>query len=172
MVIRPVRWSDFPTFVEFYYSRYDEVTRNPDLFLYTQAKKPALGEEAIWFGSLMREILDGDTVCMVAEEDGRVVGAADVRRKGHHTEERHAGIYANAIVPECRGKGIGDELISTTLKACTGKFEVLYLIVVDQNERAKKLYRKHGFVECGRFPRGFKRGERYLDDILMWRALG
>lgn len=78
MIVRPVRWSDFPTFVEFYYTRYDEVTRNPDLFLYTQAKKPALGEEAIWFGSLMREILDGDTVCMVAEEDGRVVGAADV----------------------------------------------------------------------------------------------
>ncbi len=171
MQIRPVQWSDFPSFLEFYYSRYEEVPRNPDLFLYTHVEKPSVGDEAVWFGNLMKGVLEGNTVCVVADEGGKVVGAATVERKGRNNEDRHAGIYANAIVPEWRGRGVGERLISATLSACEGKFEVLYLTVVAQNERAKALYRKHGFEECGRFPRSFKRGGRYLDDLLMWRAV-
>lgn len=171
MEIRAVQWADFPSFVEFYYSRYEEVRTNPDLYLWTQPTKPSLGSEAAWFGGMMKDILDGDAVCFVADVDGKIAGAASVVRKGFHNEDRHAGIYANALVPEWRGKGVGSQLMDATLKACRGKFEVLYLTVVADNVPAIAMYRKHGFVECGRYPRSWQRGGRYLDDVVMWRTV-
>lgn len=171
MKIRPVEWSDFQSFVDFYYTRYVEVPSNPELFLLTRSVKPSLGSEAAWFGALMKGILEGDAVCNVADADGRVVGAATVTRRGDHNEDRHGGVYANAIVPEWRGKGVGTRLMAATLADCRGKFEVLYLTVVAENARAIKLYRKHGFQECGRWPRAWQRGGRYHDDLLMWRAV-
>jgi ribosomal protein S18 acetylase RimI-like enzyme len=61
--------------------------------------------------------------------------------------------------------------LSALIPACRGKFEVLQLCVISVNERAQRLYRKHGFKEYGRAPKGFKRGDRYFDEVMMWRPV-
>ena len=171
MVVRPTEWRDFQGVVDFYYTRYDEVATNRELFLDTLPVKPTLADEAEFFGGLMRGVLSGRVVSCVAEVDGKVVGLCSVYRKGMHNEDRHCGTLAIGLRPEYRGRGIGHELIGTVLRHCVGKFEVVYLTVVDGNEAARRLYVKHGFQECGRFPRAFQQDGKYRDDLLMWKAL-
>jgi ribosomal protein S18 acetylase RimI-like enzyme len=171
MRVRPLAWSDFSGWVDLYYSRYDEVGRNPDLGVYLQEKRPSVPEEAALFGQVMKQVLAGDIVASVAEEEGKLVGTCTVFRRGHHVEDCHLGELAIAVHPEWRGKGVGDALMSDALRRCRGVFEIVELKVVAVNEHALHLYRKHGFEVHGRQPRAFKRGDRYLDDVLMWRAI-
>ncbi len=119
----------------------------------------------------MKGMLDGDANCFVAEVDGNVVGVATVEPKGHHIEDRHAGIYANALIPSWRGKGVGSRRMTAMLNAGPRKFENLYLTVGTDHTSAVRLYRKQGFEECGRLPRSWHRNGRYLDDVLMWRPV-
>lgn len=169
--VRDLAWSDLESFVEFYYTRYEEVLTNPDLAIYTFPEKPSLSEEVSFFSELYQGVVRGELVCKVAVAEGRVIGAGDVRPKGKHVEDRHVGVLAIGIRPEWRGMGVGDTLMTALLDSCRGRFERLLLIVTDFNERARRLYRKHGFQECGRTPGTFKRGDRVADDILMWRAV-
>ncbi len=171
MRVRPLEWTDFPGWVDLYYSRYEEIGRNPDLGVYLQASRPTLPEEAALFGQVMKAVLAGDAVIRIAEEAGRLVGTCTVWRRGQHLEDRHLGELGIAVHPEFRGRGFGDALLGETLERCRGVFEVVELKVVAVNERAVGLYRKHGFEVCGREPRAFKRGDRYLDEILMSRAI-
>ena len=172
MTIRPLQWSDFRGWAELYLSRFEEVRSNPELGVFTMASPPSLGAEAALFGTIQKAILDGDHVAFVAEEGGRVVGHANVTRKGKHVEDAHIGVLGMAVLPEWRGRGIGNQLMTPLLEACRGKFEIVQLSVIDANVRAQALYRKHGFVESGREPMAFKRGDRYFDEILMWRSIG
>jgi ribosomal protein S18 acetylase RimI-like enzyme len=169
--VRDLAWGDFSGWVDLYYSRYEEIGRNPDLGVYLRPARPSVAEEASLFGTVMKAVADGEMVAAVAEEGGAVVGTCTVQRKGRHLEDRHVGVLAVAVYPDARGRGIGDALLAQALERCRGVFEIVELTVVSINERAIRLYRKHGFEVAGRHPRGFKRGDRYLDDLLMWRPI-
>ncbi len=145
---------------------------NPELGLYTFESKPTLPDEAALFGDVWRKVLTGDLIACIGEEAGKLIAVCMISRKGPHLEERHAGILSMAVHPDWRGRGLGSMLLSYLLRKCEGKFEIVQLTVVENNARARALYRKFGFVESGRLPRAFKRGGEYSDDLFMWRPVG
>jgi len=171
MGVRDLVWTDFSGWVELYYSRYEEIERNPDLGVYLHASRPTESEEAVLFGQLMKAVLDHDLVAAVFETDGRMVGTCTVGRSGHHLEDRHVGQLGIAVHPDWRGKGVGHALLEYVLERCRGTFEIVELKVVTINSTAIRLYQRHGFTECGRLPRSFKRGDRYLDELVMSRPI-
>ena len=171
MNVRDLRWEDFGGWVALYYSRYDEVASNPQLGVFTLDSRPSLGEESTLFGSVWKQILAGDMVASVAEDDGAVVGLCTIVRKGHR-EDRHVASLGIAIRPDRRGQGIGTALMGHALAKCEGRFEIVTLAVIAGNEPALRLYRRLGFVERGRLPRTFRRGGVDHDEILMSKELG
>lgn len=66
-----------------------------------------------------------------------------------------------------RGRGIGTALLKATLEKCRGRFEIIELTVLTNNEKAKNLYEELGFKTYGRRERALKRGGRYFADDLM-----
>lgn len=148
MPVRDLAWTDFSGWVDLYYSRYTEVEKNPDLGVHLLPNRPSL-----------------------AEEEGRLVGVCTVGRRGRHLEDRHIGVLGIGVDPDRRGRGIGDALLGHAVAKCRGLFEVVELKVVAVNARAIRLYRRHGFEVYGQQPRSFRRGERYLDELLMWRPV-
>ena len=62
-----------------------------------------------------------------------------------------------AVEPASRGMGLGKALAEACIR-CAGDagYEQLELQVAAENARALSLYRRLGFVEFGRNPRGFK----------------
>ena len=111
----------------------------------------------------------GEPAFLVAETaEGRIAGyvVADVtpnygRDIGHVKEV--------AVHPECRGSGIGSNLITRalTILASDGAQSVK-LEVRASNDGAKRLYRRFGFEPLRRVPRYYDDGE---DAIVMVREL-
>jgi ribosomal protein S18 acetylase RimI-like enzyme len=86
---------------------------------------------------------------VVAVLDGKLVGWANLFR-GRHEFRRHVMELSMGVVRGFRGMGIGTALMDYALKwAVEQGFEKVTLGVRANNERAKALYLKFGFVEEG-----------------------
>ncbi|MEM8592635.1 MAG: GNAT family N-acetyltransferase [Pseudomonadota bacterium] len=89
----------------------------------------------------------------LAEENGTVLGFA--RKEAGH-------LNALYLAPEGRGRGIGKALLEA---ACAGE-ERITLYVFVANERARRFYKRAGFVEVSRTDGDNEEG---LPDILLAR---
>lgn len=71
------------------------------------------------------------------------------------------------VLPEYHGRGVAETLMGWALDTARDRgAPELYLTVFDHNERAKRFYARHGFVEVGRCT--FTLGDR-IDDDRIWR---
>ncbi len=102
----------------------------------------------------------------VADDGGRIVGWCDVRRESIPIYA-HEGVLGMGLLPDYRGRGLGERLIRATLDAArvTG-FERVSLTVYGRNTRAAALYRKVGFAMEGIRLRG-KKLDGVYDDVHM-----
>jgi len=105
--------------------------------------------------------------------DGRVVATAGVDAVGTRDKLRHRAEFGVSVLRAYWGLGLGRALTEASIQcAKEAGYEQLELTVVAENERAIALYRKAGFVEFGRNPRGFRsRTSGYQEIVHMLLAL-
>ena len=105
--------------------------------------------------------------------DGRVVATAGVDAVGTRDKLRHRAEFGISVLRAYWGLGLGRALTEACIQcAKEARYEQLELTVVAENERAIALYRKAGFVEFGRNPRGFRsRTSGYQEIVHMLLAL-
>lgn len=122
---------------------------------------------------LARTLDDPTGAMMAATVDGKLAGNCSFFGMGARRKNRHRGSMGIALYEEYWGLGIGSAMIGyLTELAKQAGMEQMELIVVADNERAKALYRKSGFIEYGRLPHGmlFDDGS-YHDEIFMYKEL-
>jgi len=102
----------------------------------------------------------------VAESDGKMVGLYilhpnNIGRCGHICNASYA------VSSDVRGQHIGEALVTDCLQR--GKelgFKVLqFNAVVESNQRARRLYKKLGFVQLGTIPGGFRMDDGHYENI-------
>lgn len=101
--------------------------------------------------------------------DGILVGSAGNHALSTREKLRHRADFGISILREYWGQGIGAALTGACID-CAKKagFRQLELEVVGENETAVRLYKKYGFMEYGRNPRGFlTRDGRWQELVLM-----
>ena len=139
-LVRPILTSEYPLLDDFLYEAIfipdgvqapmRSIIDQPDLQVYVEG-----------FGT------QPDDHCLVAEADGRVVGAVWVRLMddyGHWDDETPS--LAISLYPEYRGKGIGTALMEKMLEWLQKEgFRQVSLSVQKGNAAAVQLYRKTGF---------------------------
>ena len=105
--------------------------------------------------------------------DGRVVATAGIDAVGTRDKLRHRAEFGVSVLRAYWGLGLGRALTEACIQcAKEAGYEQLELTVVAENERAIALYRKAGFVEFGRNPRGFRsRTSGYQEIVHMLLAL-
>ena len=105
--------------------------------------------------------------------DGRVVATAGVDAVGTRDKLRHRAEFGVSVLRAYWGLGLGRALTEACIQcAKEAGYEQIELTVVAENKRAIALYRKAGFVEFGRNPRGFRsRTSGYQEIIHMLLAL-
>lgn len=104
-----------------------------------------------------KEFFASQTYCGVAEESGKVEGLYilhpnNIGRCGHICNASYA------VNSSCRGKHIGEKLVSDCLvQAKRLGFGVMqFNAVVESNIHARHLYERLGFIQLGTIPNGFR----------------
>jgi len=86
--------------------------------------------------------------------------------------ERHKGMLTGMYVrAAAKGSGIASALVDAVVERARGRVVLIELSAVTDNERAYRLYRRHGFEIYGVDPCALKIGDRYLDEYRMVRFL-
>ena len=93
---------------------------------------------------------------IIAVVDGKVVGTAGIEAVGTMYKIRHRAEFGISVLKEYWGLGLGTALLRACIQcAKEAGYVQLELNVVANNTRAIAIYKKMGFVEYGRNPKGF-----------------
>lgn len=159
----PARTADLPAILGIYEP---EVRAGTATF---EVEPPHLGE----LGRRLARVQALGLPWLVAELDGAVAGyacAAPYRDRPAYRFTVEDSVYAAAAV---RGRGVGGALLGATVAASAGvgMRQMVAVIGESANEGSIRLHRTHGFAPVGTLRGvGFKLG-RWIDTVLMQRAL-
>ena len=107
---------------------------------------------------------------LVAIIDGRIVGSAGVSAVRSRRKVAHRARFGISILKEFWGMGIGRVLMDASIDcARRAGYTQLELEVVAVNERAVSLYRRGGFEEYGRNPRGYRSSSGEYQELVYMR---
>jgi RimJ/RimL family protein N-acetyltransferase len=109
----------------------------------------------------------GSSAVFGAFRGGELVGIAGFAiREG--VKEAHKGLLWGMYVrSNARKSGVGQRLVEAIIDFAREHVEILQLSVVSDNEPARRLYARLGFVEYGLERNSLKHHGRYYDEILM-----
>ncbi len=160
VLLRPPKWEDLEGLLEYINSLVDECM---EIML---TEKVTREEEAEWLAKRLVEIDKGDVIHLVAEVNDEIVAGAEVGKQKYRMS--HVGVLGIGIKSGFRGIGIGTAIMKTLIEeAKKAGLKVLILDVFDTNKTAKELYKKMGFKEVGKIPKGICRNGKYIDLVKM-----
>ena len=122
---------------------------------------------------LEKKTASDNEIEIIAVVDGRVAGTAGIDSVGTKYKLKHRAECGVSVLQEYWELGIGRALMEACIE-CAEKagYVQLELNVVAENTRAVSLYKKLGFVEYGRNPKGFhSRLSGFQEVIYMLRDL-
>lgn len=120
------------------------------------------------------EIVGRGMPYLVAVEDGRVLGFAYVAPYRPRAAYRYTVEDSVYVAPDAVGRGIGSMLLAALIDTCTRLgFRQMVAVIGDADNRGSiRLHQKAGFAHGGTLRSvGYKFG-RWLDIVMMQRALG
>jgi ribosomal protein S18 acetylase RimI-like enzyme len=71
------------------------------------------------------------------------------------------------VRPSARRAGVGRRLVEAIVELAHQRVELIQLAVVSDNQQARRLYERLGFVEYGIEKKALKHDGRYSDEVLM-----
>lgn len=160
ITIRPARPEDAATLVALGAT----IGREPEAWLLNTDGWRNVNEERRYLRALKRH---PDAAVFVADDDGAIVARLSVGRDPHQAS-RHVADLGIMVAISHRGQGIGhallDQAVAWARDVGVSKIE---LHVFPWNEPAIRLYEKFGFEREGLRKRHYRRGNEYVDAILM-----
>jgi RimJ/RimL family protein N-acetyltransferase len=157
-VVRPSRSSDAPSFLDLYRT----VVRE-ERYVRTEA----IRRGTRYYRKSLAKSWEPDEANLLAVHGGRVIGQLGISRE-ENPVTRHVASIGMMVAPDWRGRGVGSALLSEALRwAHEMGVEKVALSVYPDNEPARALYRKFGFVEEGRLSGHSKKRIGYRDEIVM-----
>ncbi|MEO5764301.1 MAG: N-acetyltransferase family protein [Casimicrobiaceae bacterium] len=111
---------------------------------------------------------------VAADVAGRVIGYAYAGPYRSRPAYRHTVEDSVYVEPGGAGHGVGSALLAVLVAACAdrGFRQMIAIIGGADNAASIGLHRSHGFVEAGRLGNVGRKHDRWLDTVLMQRALG
>ncbi|PIZ66708.1 hypothetical protein CO051_00355 [Candidatus Roizmanbacteria bacterium CG_4_9_14_0_2_um_filter_39_13] len=152
--------------------RYVNELSKEDTFIRFSGETVPLIEEKEYLQAQIEKLEKGDVTPIVATHHDKIIGNSSIernlvdKRRGLHT-----GNFGMAVSAEYRGDWIGEKLMRTVIDQAKKHMQglrIIRLTVYGSNNTAQNLYKKMGFLECGRLPKGVLYRGTYLDMIEMY----
>ncbi len=166
-VLRHPQQSDVEQLKDYINELSDERT-----FIRYQGFHFSLEDEQEYLDDLLSKLEEDKKLSILAFRQDLVVGHIEITKKEH--TEKHRGVLGMTVRKGFRNQGLGSFMLQLAIEQAREKLpelEIVELVVYANNDRAIHLYKKHGFTEFGRLPRGIKREEGYVDQVYMYRVL-
>lgn len=115
---------------------------------------------------------DADKLLILAFVGEYYAGNCSFLGKTASRRTAHRASCGIAIFEEFTGRGLGTIMLEKLLaEAKKAGYEQMELTVYAENIRARRLYEKLGFIECGRIPDAKRFNEISFDEIRMYKKL-
>lgn len=119
-----------------------------------------------------REQLSSADTRIVGAFDGDVlIGIGGIVRDPRIKLRHKALLFGMFVAPKAAGRGIGLAIVDALIAEATGFVSSLHLTLMADNDRARALYERSGFVVYGREPQSVMQPHGPSDEYLMWRAI-
>ena len=143
----------------------DSVSAEPEGWLATQDAWRSVGDERRYLRAIRR--YPHAAVFVAEAEDGEIVGRLSIARD-QHPASRHVADLGLMVAQSHRRQGIGRALLEAAAGwAREHDVRKLELHVFAHNDGAIKLYEQFGFEQEGFRKAHYRRGDEYVDAILM-----
>jgi len=166
IVIRYPKWEDLDSLTSFI----NEVSKE-DTYITFSGEKVTKEEEVEHVLNLFRGIEYLNRVYLCCFAGSELVGTASIDRVlTGRRRRRHIGLFGITLAQKYRGEGIGEKMsriIIEEAKRHIPGLTMLLLNVYGQNHIAQSLYKKLGFKEVGRMPKGLIYKGEYDEEINM-----
>ena len=128
----------------------------------------AVGSTARSGEEIIRDSTRGCDRLIVAELDGLIVGAADLRT-GHRRPIAHTAEIGLSVLRKYWQRGIGSGLLDYLVQDARrgGQVKVLNVTIAAGDAAAQSLCRRFGFEQIGRYSKFFCDNGRYEDGLIM-----
>ena len=122
----------------------------------------------------LQALLEAGYPYFVAENDGSVAGYAYAAAYRPRIGYRYTVEDSVYLAPAARGLGIGGALLAKLIASCEAAgFRQMIAVIGDSGNLASiRLHAAAGFVPAGNFKDVGYKFERWIDTVLMQRALG
>ena len=141
-------------------------------FIRFQGEEIKLEDEKKWLESTIERIKNKEKIYLMAFDGSKLVGTSDIEMGS--LSRKHVGTFGIIIDNKYRGEGIGKALTSLVISEAKNNLSNLKIIILEvfaNNYIAQDLYKKIGFIEYGRLPKGSKRKAKFIDEILMYKNI-
>jgi RimJ/RimL family protein N-acetyltransferase len=146
----------------------DAVGSEPQGWLVTTNGWRDVGDERRYLRAIRRY---PNAAVFVAEDDGAIVGRLSISRD-QHPASRHVADLGLMVAESHRRQGVGTELLRAAVDwARHGGVRKIELHVFPWNTGAIALYEKFGFEREGYRKEHYRRGDEYVDAVLMAYSL-
>jgi RimJ/RimL family protein N-acetyltransferase len=143
----------------------DEVASEPEGWLATTNGWRTAADERRYLRAIRR--YPHAAVFVAEAEDGTVVGRLSIARD-QHPASRHVADVGLMVAQSHRRRGVGRALLGAAVEwAREQAVRKLELHVFPHNEAAIALYEQFGFVREGYRKQHYRRGDEFVDAILM-----
>lgn len=123
-----------------------------------------------WLSNRLAAIEKGQVIQIVAEVDEHVIANSELEIKTGLRS--HVGDIGIIIKQGYRDISIGTEMLKQLIAQARKRgLKIVTLGVFETNKRAKHVYEKLGFRECGRIPGEIFKNRQYIDHITMVKIL-
>jgi RimJ/RimL family protein N-acetyltransferase len=164
VILRTPKWEDIDDLLLLINSL---IAENADIWMRERVTR---NEQIDWLSKRLARIEKGEVIQIVAEVNNHVIANTDVTIK---TGQRsHVGDIGIIIKQGYRDIGIGTEMLKQLfLQGQERNLKILTMGVFASNKRAKYVYEKLGFRECGRITGEIFKNGQYIDHITMVKML-
>jgi RimJ/RimL family protein N-acetyltransferase len=164
VILRSLKWEDLDDCLILINALIEE---QADIILGDPISRDA---EIAWLSNRLAAIEKGEFVQIVAEVDKRMIANSELHIKTGLRS--HVGDMGIIVLKEYRDIGIGTEILTQLIAQARKRgLKIVTLGVFETNKRAKHVYEKLGFRECGRIPGEIYKNGQYIDHITMVKVL-
>lgn len=166
LTIRPPAWSDLDQLLTYINSLIAE-----DTFIIMAGKPVTESEEMEYLISLLKDIRQKQSVSLCVFDGERLIANGQIKKRPRRIA--HIGDFGITVAKDYRRDGVGSQLLQMLLNEAGNKLgiKIVVLEVFSNNQPARYIYQKMGFVEFGVLPKSVVHRGEIIDLVLMYKKL-